>query len=150
MKLISLRSDIQIIIQEIDRVPSPSVSPSAETQAAGITGITNRDFSNNVENETSPTDEDDDEFDLYPDVLELPPLRSPRGSINSLYGSRHGSRHGSIVLELPSGSRHGSRQGSRQGSNCSQASQVPELKLHIVTNNQVTRHNSLIAGFYAL
>ena len=87
---------------------SPSVSPPAEAA-----GKTNRDFSNNPENET---DEDDDEFDLYPDVLELPNLRSPRGSINSLYG--YGSRHGS---------RHGSRQGSRQGSNCSQVQNQPRF-----------------------
>ena len=60
------------------------MSPSPETQAR----IINQDFSNTIENETSPTDEDD-EYDLYPDVLELPPLRSPRGSISSLYGSRH-------------------------------------------------------------
>ena len=37
------------------------------------------------------TDQDEglDEFDLYPGTLELPQLRSPRGSLcNSNYGSR--------------------------------------------------------------
>ena len=49
------------------------------------------EFSNNRE-EIATDEEDLDEFDLYPGALELPSLRSPRGSIcNSNYGSRHGS-----------------------------------------------------------
>ena len=88
---------MKIIIQEIDNVSPPCEPPSHQ-----VPPTTTKEFSNTVEDETEPGEED--EFDLYPDVLELPPLRSPRGSINSIYGS----------------SRNGSRHGSRHGSNCSQ------------------------------
>ncbi len=54
------------------------------TEAAGSAG-------KSQPNSSSVDDEDLDEFDLYPGTLELPNLRSPRGSINSNYGSRHGS-----------------------------------------------------------
>ena len=41
---------------------------------------------------TADHEEGLDEFELYPGTLELPQLRSPRGSLcNSNYGSRHGS-----------------------------------------------------------
>ena len=96
----------EIIIQEIDNLsPTPPDGGEMASQQQNP-----KDFSDtNTENE--PTEED-----LYPDVLELPPLpRSPRGSINSIYGSRNNSRNNS-------------RHGSRHGSNCSQVLFEPRIR----------------------
>jgi hypothetical protein len=46
-------------------------------------------------------DAEQDELDLFPGGLELPPMRSPRGSIHSLYG-------------VPAGSNCSSRRNSSQ------------------------------------
>ena len=116
---------MKIIIQEIDNVSPPCEPPSHQ-----VPPTTTKEFSNTVEDETEPGEED--EFDLYPDVLELPPLRSPRGSINSIYGS----------------SRNGSRHGSRHGSNCSQV----HLQLIKTFLQKQPKKNSFTftAHFYAI
>ena len=118
---------MKIIIQEIDNVSPPCEPPSHQVPT------TTKEFSNTVEDETEPGEED--EFDLYPDVLELPPLRSPRGSINSIYGS----------------SRNGSRHGSRHGSNCSQVHlQLVKTKLQKQPKNSQSKLSQLIFMLFKL
>ncbi len=46
-------------------------------------------------NAAAGENEEEDELDLFPGGLELPPMRSPRGSLHSLYGSNSSSRRDS-------------------------------------------------------
>ena len=78
--------------------PPPAVSVMAtviEEEADGTKGDGDpfsRDGSLELEEAAA---EEEDELDLFPGGLELPPLRSPRGSLHSLYGSNCSSRKNS-------------------------------------------------------
>ena len=79
--------------------PPPAVSVMAtviEEEADGAKGdsgdLFSRDGSLELEEAAAA---EEDELDLFPGGLELPPLRSPRGSLHSLYGSNCSSRKNS-------------------------------------------------------
>ena len=84
--------------------PPPAVSvmatvieEEADGGAKGDSGDPfSRDGSLELEEATAAAAaEEEDELDLFPGGLELPPLRSPRGSLHSLYGSNCSSRKNS-------------------------------------------------------
>ena len=80
--------------------PPPAVSVMAtvieEEADGGAKGDSGDPFSRDgsLELEEAAAEEED-ELDLFPGGLELPPLRSPRGSLHSLYGSNCSSRKNS-------------------------------------------------------
>ena len=77
-----------------DGVPAVSVVPMMATVIEEEITDGNRLLSDgSVEVDDGMGNED--ELDLFPGGLELPPLRSPRGSLHSLYGSNCSSRKNS-------------------------------------------------------
>ena len=82
-----------------------SMEPVIEEEVEGVIVACPEEEEN--DDEDNNVNDDDSELDLFPGGLELPPLRSPRGSIHSLYG--------------------GSNCSSRRNSNCSQGSNASTI-----------------------
>ena len=78
-------------------LPAVSVVPMMATviEEEIAVGDSSNQFSRNGSVEDEMEGEGEDELDLFPGGLELPPLRSPRGSLHSLYGSNCSSRKNS-------------------------------------------------------
>ena len=73
----------------------PMMATVIEEEIGGNGDGGNNQFSRNGSVEDEMEGEGEDELDLFPGGLELPPLRSPRGSLHSLYGSNCSSRKNS-------------------------------------------------------